>query len=68
MGLSLAQAVAGFHGVEAVAEFLVAGEGSVVGDNKIIVVVWGPSMDPPSPIYLFFVAAGFSLRERICFL
>ena len=25
---------------------LVAGEGSVVGDNKKIVVAWGPSMEP----------------------
>jgi hypothetical protein len=30
-GLSLAQAVVGFHGVEAVAESLVAGEGFVGG-------------------------------------
>jgi hypothetical protein len=52
MALSLAQAVAGFHGVVAVAKFLVAGEGSVVGDNKIIVVVWGPSMEP-SPLIPF---------------
>ena len=42
----LVQAVAGFHGVEAVAGFSVAGEGSVVGDNKKIVVAWGPSMEP----------------------
>jgi hypothetical protein len=34
MGPSLGQAVEGFHGVVAVAESLVAGEGSVVGDNK----------------------------------
>jgi hypothetical protein len=46
MGPSLEQVVAGFHGVEAVAEFSVAGEGSVVGDNKKIVLAWGPSMEP----------------------
>jgi hypothetical protein len=34
MDLSSAQAEEGFHGVVAVAESLVAGEGSVVGDNK----------------------------------
>jgi hypothetical protein len=43
---SLGQAVAGSHGVEAVEESLVAGEGSVVGDNKKIVFAWGPSMEP----------------------
>ena len=32
--------------VQAVAGFSVAGEGSVVGDNKKIVVAWGPSMEP----------------------
>jgi hypothetical protein len=42
----LVQAVAGFHGVEAVAGFSVVGEGSVVGDNKKIVFAWGPSMEP----------------------
>jgi len=46
MVLSLGQAVAGSHGVEAVEESLVAGEGSVVGDNKKIVFAWGPSMEP----------------------
>ena len=46
MVLSLVQAVVGFHGVEAVAGFSVAGEGSVVGDNKKIVFAWGPSMEP----------------------
>jgi hypothetical protein len=35
-----------FHGVVAVAGVLVVGEGSVVGDNKKIVVAWGPSMGP----------------------
>jgi hypothetical protein len=34
MGPSSGQAVVGFHGAVAVVEFLVAGEGSVVGDNK----------------------------------
>ena len=42
----LGQAVEGFHGVEAMEDVLVAGEGSVVGDNKKIVVAWGPSMEP----------------------
>jgi hypothetical protein len=37
MGLSLVQAVEGFHGVEAVAGVLVAGEGSVVGGGN----AWG---------------------------
>ena len=48
----LGQAVEGFHGVEAVEDVLVAGEGSVVGDNKKIVVAWGPSMEPSRP-YVF---------------
>jgi hypothetical protein len=52
MGLSLAQAEVGFHGVVVVVEFSVAGEGSVVGDNKKIVVAWGPSMEP-SPLIPF---------------
>lgn len=34
MALSLAQAVVVSHGVEAAAEFLVVGEGSVVGNIK----------------------------------
>ncbi len=34
LALSLAQAVAGFRGAVAVAGYLVAGEGFVVGDNK----------------------------------
>jgi hypothetical protein len=34
MVLSLAQAVVGFHGVEAVVESLVAGEGFVDGSSK----------------------------------
>ena len=34
VALSLAQAVAGFRGAVAVVEVSVAGEGSVVGDNK----------------------------------
>ena len=42
----LVLAVAASHGVEVVAEYSVAGEGSVVGDNKKIVVAWGPSMEP----------------------
>ena len=45
MVLSLAQAVAGFHGVEAVAGFSVAGEGFVDGNSKEL-VAWGPSMEP----------------------
>ena len=49
MVLSLVQAVAGFHGVEAVAGFSVAGEGSVVGDSKVLAVAWGPSMEPNPP-------------------
>jgi hypothetical protein len=39
----LVQAVAGFHGVEAVAGFSVAGEGFVDGNSKEL-VAWGPSM------------------------
>jgi len=46
MGPSSGQVVEGFHGVEAVEDVLVAGEGSVVGDNKKIVFAWGPSMEP----------------------
>ena len=46
VALSLGQAVAGFRWAVAVAEFSVAGEGSVVGNNKKIVVVWGPSIEP----------------------
>lgn len=46
MVLSLGQAVEGFHGVEAAAGSSAVGEGSVVGDNKKIVVAWGPSMEP----------------------
>jgi hypothetical protein len=46
MGPSSAQDEEGFHGVVAVVGFLVAGEGSVVGDNKKIVFAWGPSMEP----------------------
>lgn len=42
MVLSLEQAVVASRGVEAVAEYLVAGEGSVVGGNKVQVVAWGP--------------------------
>jgi hypothetical protein len=42
----LVLAVEGFHAVVAVEDVLVAGEGSVVGDNKKIVVAWGPSMEP----------------------
>jgi hypothetical protein len=34
MGLSSAKGEEGFHGVVAVTESLVAGEGSVVGGNK----------------------------------
>ena len=49
MGPFLVQAVAASHGVEVVAGFSVAGEGSVVGDNKKIVVAWGPSMEPSPP-------------------
>jgi len=45
----LVQAVAGFHGVEVVAGFSVAGEGSVVGDSKVLAVAWGPSMEPNPP-------------------
>jgi hypothetical protein len=41
MVLSLEQGVGVFRGVEAVAEYSVAGEGSVVGGN-VQVVVWGP--------------------------
>jgi len=48
MAPSLGLAVEGFHGVEAVAGSLVAGEGSVVvGDNA-----WGPhggTLSAPSP-------------------
>jgi len=36
--LSLAQAVGGFHGVEAVAEHLAAGGDSVVGGKKVEMV------------------------------
>ncbi len=46
MVLFLEQAVAGLHGVEAAGGYLGAGEGSVVGDNKKTVVVWGPSTEP----------------------
>jgi hypothetical protein len=54
-GLSMApssgQAVAGSHGVEAVEESLVAGEGSVVGDNKKNSVCMGAfdGTQPPNP-------------------
>jgi len=67
MVLSLGQAVAGSHGVEAVEESLVAGEGSVVGDNKKIVFAWGPSMEPNGDqskflgIYLLKVDPHYSL-------
>jgi hypothetical protein len=43
IGPSSGQAVAGFHGVEAVAESLVAGEDFVDGNSKES-VAWGPSM------------------------
>jgi len=42
----LVLAVGDFHGAEAVAGSLAAGEDSVVGDNKKIVFAWGPSMEP----------------------
>jgi hypothetical protein len=42
MVLSLGQAVVVSHGAEAVAGPLAAGEDSVVGGNKVQVVVWGP--------------------------
>jgi hypothetical protein len=41
MVLSLGQAVVDFHGAEAVAEYSVAGEGSVAG-SEVQVVAWGP--------------------------
>jgi hypothetical protein len=41
MALSSGPAVEGFHGVEAVAGYSVAGEGSVVGGNSM-----GTSMEP----------------------
>jgi hypothetical protein len=40
----LGQAVADFHGVGAVAESLVAGEGFVDGSSGKECVAWGPSM------------------------
>ena len=46
MAPSLGLAVEGFRGVEAAAVSSAVGEGSVVGDNKKIVVAWGPSMEP----------------------
>jgi hypothetical protein len=46
MVLSLGQVAAGFHGAEAVAGFLAAGEDSVVGGNKLQVVAWGPRWNP----------------------
>jgi hypothetical protein len=45
MALSLGQAVVGFHGVEVVAGYSVAGEGSVVGGNKRSGCM-GASMEP----------------------
>jgi len=44
MGLSLEQVVEGFHGVEAVAGSLVAGEGFVDGSDREG-IAWGPSME-----------------------
>jgi hypothetical protein len=43
MGPSSGQAGVAFHGVGAVAEYSVAGEGSVDG-GKVEVIAWGPSM------------------------
>jgi hypothetical protein len=63
MLLSSAQAVVGFHGVVAVAGFSVAGEGSVVGDNKKIVAAWGPSMEP-NPLIPFNGCIKQTRREQ----
>jgi hypothetical protein len=42
--LFLGQAVAGFHGAEAVAESLAAGEGLVDGSSSKEQIAWGLSM------------------------
>jgi hypothetical protein len=65
---SSVQAVEGFHGVEAVVGVLVVGEGFVVGDNKKIVVAWGPSMGPSPYVFILCSRRFYSARDNLFFI